>query len=112
MIDFSIDESSSTGTMILSGDVIIQSATQLREALLEGITDTATLVLNLEQVEKIDLSTVQLLCATHRALTKAGKTLLVIGTIPTTVKETLADAGYGGCMGDTDSSGLWTKDRI
>ncbi|MBF0357518.1 MAG: STAS domain-containing protein [Magnetococcales bacterium] len=111
MIDLSTDESNSTTTLILTGDVMIQSASQLRETLLEGISEATTLVINLEQVERIDLSTVQILCATHRALIKAGKSLLIEGAIPESVQETVADAGYGGCMGDTDSTGLWTKDR-
>jgi anti-anti-sigma factor len=111
MIDFSIDESSSTGTLILSGDVTVQFATVLRETLLEVISNTVKLVLNIEHVERIDLSTVQLLCATHRALKKADKDLIVIGMIPEIVKETISDSGYNDCMSNRDSSGLWSKER-
>jgi anti-anti-sigma factor len=110
MIDFSIDESSSTGTLTLSGDLTIQHASTLKETLLEGISNAQSLVINLEQVERMDLSTVQLLCAANRALQKADKNLVVAGAIPSAVKDTILESGYAGCMGDGDSSVLWTEE--
>ncbi len=111
MIDFSIDESNSTGTLVLSGDQTVQNAAILKETILEGIGNVDSLVMNLEQVERVDLSTVQVLCAAHRTLKKAGKALVLAGSVPATVTETIADAGFNGCMGDDDTSGLWTKER-
>ncbi|MBF0454717.1 MAG: STAS domain-containing protein [Magnetococcales bacterium] len=111
MIDFSIDESSSTGTLTLSGDLSIQFAATLKETLLDGISNADSMVINMEQVDRIDLSTVQLLCAAHRALKKANKKLVIAGGISKAVKETIAEAGFIGCMGDGDSSGLWTEER-
>ena len=111
MIDFSVDESSSTGTLTLSGDISIQFASALKETLLEGISKTESLVFNLEQVDRIDLSTVQLLCAAHRSLINSKKVLVVAGAIPNAIKETIAESGYTGCMGDGDTTGLWSEER-
>lgn len=65
----------------------------------------------MENVERIDLSTVQLLCATYRAVKEAGKSLVVAGAIPNTIKDTIRDAGYTGCVEGGDASGLWTEER-
>ncbi|MBF0380457.1 MAG: STAS domain-containing protein [Magnetococcales bacterium] len=110
MIDFSIDKTNSTGTMILSGDLTVQYASTFKEALLEGVFGADTLVIDFAEVERMDLSTVQLLCATHRAIKKNNKNLIIAGTVPAIVRETIADAGYASCMGDDDASGLWIKE--
>ncbi|MBF0193087.1 MAG: STAS domain-containing protein [Magnetococcales bacterium] len=110
MIDFSIDKLNSTGTMKLSGDLSVQNAATLKEALLDGLNSSETLVIDFAKVERMDLSTVQLLCATHRAINESNKNLVIAGTIPAIVKETILEAGYTSCMGDDDMSGLWTKE--
>lgn len=111
MIDFAIDESSSTGTVTLSGDITIQHAVTLKETLLEGISKTSSLVLNLEQVERVDLATIQVLCAAHRAITKKEKNLVVAGSVPANVRETIKEAGYADCMGEQDTSRLWIEEN-
>ncbi|MBF0448521.1 MAG: STAS domain-containing protein [Magnetococcales bacterium] len=111
MIDFSMDDSGSAGTLTLSGDLTIQHATTLKETLLEGVSTAETMVINMEQVERIDLSTIQLLCAAHRALKKANKKIVLAGTVPNAVRATILESGYAGCIGDGDTSGLWTEER-
>lgn len=106
MIDFTMDEGK--GLMTLSGDLNIQHAQSLRDALLEAVEKVSHLTLNLEQVSSADLSFTQILCATHRTLLAEGKTLAVAGNIPDAVRETVELTGFKGCAAKNDNTGLWT----
>ena len=66
MIDFSLDDSGTTGTLLLSGSLTIQQALPLKETLLRAVGEVNQLAINLEHVEGMDLTALQLLCAAHR----------------------------------------------
>ncbi|HIJ82862.1 MAG: anti-sigma-factor antagonist [Magnetococcales bacterium] len=108
MIDFSVNDSGDTGTLVLSGGVTIQHAVQLKETLLEGISVAKRLVVNLSDLEKADLTAVQLLCAAHRSLNDKGKSLDIEGNIADAWHSAVKDSGYTGCINTNDRSGLWT----
>ncbi|MBF0147017.1 MAG: STAS domain-containing protein [Magnetococcales bacterium] len=108
MIDLSVDNSGETCTLILSGSITIQHATQLKEALLEGISAAKRLMVNLSDLERTDLAVIQLIYAAHRSLMEKGKTLEVEGAIPEAWYATIKEAGYSGCINTNDNCGLWT----
>lgn len=110
MIDFSINESGNTGTLTLAGSVTIQHASQLKETLLEGLGAVENFVLDLREVERVDLATIQLLCAAHRRLKKNGKIMVLEGGVPGSFGEIVRESGFVKCAGKGDNSGLWTGD--
>ncbi|MBF0110918.1 MAG: STAS domain-containing protein [Magnetococcales bacterium] len=108
MIDLSVNDTGDTGTLILSGSITIQHASQLKEALLEGISAAKRLLINLGDVERADLATIQLIYAAHRSLIDKGKALEVDGPIPDAWHAAVRESGYAGCFNTNDNSGLWT----
>jgi anti-anti-sigma regulatory factor len=67
------------GTVVLSGDLTIERAAELRETLLAALKENGSIVVGLEGVTGVDLSFLQLLCATHRALFLTDKTVSIRG---------------------------------
>ena len=57
----------------------IHVAREVHSALEGAFAKGNTVVLDLEEVEQIDLTGLQLVCAAHRSSIKLGKTLLVTG---------------------------------
>lgn len=108
MIEFSLDDSGTIGTLVLSGSLAIQHALPLKYALLKAVKGVDRLVINLEQVEAIDLTALQLLCAAHRNLIKSGKKVDLDGTIPEIVNQSVRDSGFIDCTRENDTIGLWT----
>lgn len=112
MIEFSLDSANATGTLVLSGSLTIQHAQPLQSALIKAVGESnKRMVINLEQVESIDLTALQLLYATHRDLKNMGKVFDVVGVIPDIVRQTVRDAGFLGCMDDGDNIRLWTGEE-
>ena len=108
MIDFSMDDSGTNGTLLLSGSLTIQQALPLKETLLRAVGEVNQLAVNLEHVEGMDLTALQLLCAAHRDLVKRGKKVTREGTIPEIVHRIVRESGFSGCVGGDDDIGLWT----
>lgn len=107
MIDFLLDDAKSAGTLLLSGSLTIQNAIPLKEALLRAVGEVSQLTINLEQVEKLDLTALQLLCVTQRALLEQGKNVTREGSIPEVVSRIVQESGFSDCVGSGDESGLW-----
>ena len=107
MIDFTVDDTEGGAVLTLSGDITIQRAAQLKDALVNAVEKVKHLTLNLEAVTAMDLTALQLLCAMHRSLTGSGKTLAVAGVVPAAVRQVVTDSGYVGCGGVEDESELW-----
>lgn len=107
MMEFSEDDSGSSGTLTLTGPLTIQHAQPLKEIFLKAIGAVEKLVVNLEQVEEMDLTALQLFCAAHRNLMESGKTLAVEGTIPESVHKAVWESGFTACAGKDDNSTIW-----
>ena len=108
MIDFSLDDSGASGTLLLSGSLTIQQALPLKETLLRAVGEVNQLKINLEHVEGMDLTALQLLCAAHRDWIRNGKKVTREGAIPEIVHRIVRESGFSGCVGDDDDIGLWT----
>lgn len=107
MIDLSIDEKESLGTLVISGSITIQNAQDLHQALMDATAKANRLVLNLEGVDRMDLAALQLLCSAHRGIVDKGKTLTLAGNLSETVKQTITESGFVGCV-KNDKNSLWT----
>lgn len=107
MINFDMDVATSTGTLVLSGALTIAHARDLHAGLVDVVSQVGRLVVNLEQVDSVDLTSLQLLCAAHRRLVQQGKEMVVTGAVPDLVRQAVFDSGYVGCVGGNDDGGLW-----
>ncbi|MBF0213264.1 MAG: STAS domain-containing protein [Magnetococcales bacterium] len=107
MFHFSMDTARSVGTLSLTGDLTIRNAAEFKEAVANAMDQTQQLELNLSEVERIDLTTLQILCAAHRTMLKKGRTLTISGAIPPALRETMQQAGFVDCGGEKETSGLW-----
>ncbi|MBF0627434.1 MAG: STAS domain-containing protein [Magnetococcales bacterium] len=107
MFHFSMDTARSVGVLSLSGDLTIRNAAEFKEAMANAMDQSKQLELNLSEVERVDLTTIQILCAAHRSLLKKGKTLSISGNLPSALRETVQQAGFVQCGGEKETSGLW-----
>ncbi|MEO5332124.1 MAG: STAS domain-containing protein [Magnetococcus sp. YQC-5] len=112
MFHYTMDNSRSTGQLNLTGDLTIRNAINLKDALSNAMEQIQTskasqLELNFSEVERMDLTTLQTLCAAHRSLIKQGIALTLAGPLPTALRETVQQAGFVDCGGKKETSGLW-----
>jgi anti-anti-sigma factor len=97
-------------TLKASGMVTIAAAAQFKQALQEALEAGPALELDLSGLTQIDLSGLQLLCATHRSAEQAGKQFHIINKGNEVFRNSVADAGFNrhvGCVHDTSQSCLW-----
>ncbi|NGZ05179.1 MAG: STAS domain-containing protein [Magnetococcales bacterium] len=107
MFHFNMDAARSVGVLSLNGDLTIRNAAELKEAMSQAMDQSKQLELNLTEVERVDLTTLQILCSAHRTLLKNGKTLTIAGTLSPALRDAVQQAGFVQCGGDKETSGLW-----
>ena len=95
MLKTRFEQSGEAGSLVLEGDMIIDHAEELKGILLEALKSRGSLDLNLEGINHVDLFGLQVLCAAHRSVFKAGKELTLIGKRPKALRDAVVMAGYG-----------------
>jgi len=103
-------KSGNKGVVTLDGDVTLQQAEELRRILIKALVDADEVSLDMDKVEKVDLSCLQLLCSAHRSATRFTKKLAFSGRPPQVLREAVETAGFSrvtGCRLDCDKSCLW-----
>lgn len=98
MLEYSIVPPVGDGPVVLrlKGDLRIPEACQLKEALLEVIEAHSRICLDLEGVDSIDLSGLQLVCAAHRYVARSGKKLQLVDNGRAVLVRFARDAGIEG----------------
>ena len=66
MIDCAKEEREDSAVLRLSGDLMIQDAAELRSALIDVFADAGTIDVDVSSVGRMDVSCLQLLCASHK----------------------------------------------
>lgn len=98
--------------LALDGDLTIQGIAELKAQLVETLSGTDSLVLNLKDVAKVDLTFLQLLCSTHRTAHQGGKTL-ELHEVPELVDAAVTMAGFVrenmACGQECSESCLWKE---
>ncbi len=107
-------EAGREGTLSLWGDLTMACARENKDVLLEALENVDTLHLNLQDVESVDVSLIQIICAAHRECAMSGKkiTLYEPGEV---VGELLSKAGYCkqlGCPEGLKATCLWGNARV
>lgn len=98
----------------LSGDMTIQRIAALKAQVSEALAGSDKLVLKLKDVERADLTFLQLLCSAHRTAVSSGK-ILCCDEVSEAVDQAISDAGFirdnMGCGQDCTDSCLWLEDK-
>ncbi|MGN7612812.1 STAS domain-containing protein [Magnetococcales bacterium HHB-1] len=106
-MDLSLNEGEKSAILALSGDVTIQYVTDLKKIIVDNYSKVDHLKLDMANVSRIDLAGLQLLCAANRTFLRDNKTFSITGNVPEAVSQSIQETGYGDCLGDNDTSGLW-----
>jgi ABC-type transporter Mla MlaB component len=105
-------ESNSQGTLVLDGDITVNTAEELRTHLIKAMINVEELSVEFGNIGDIDLSCLQLLCSAHRSAVRMNKRVTVSGAWPDRFRKTVRDAGFErnvGCSLDSCNSCLWMK---
>jgi anti-anti-sigma regulatory factor len=104
-------EAPGTITVVLSGEMTIQNAGEIRNALMQAFSAGEGLILDMNKVSAVDLAGLQLMCAAHRTSIAEEKHFSVSGIYNEAIKSVIMDAGFprrSGCVEDIDNTCVWT----
>jgi anti-anti-sigma regulatory factor len=99
-----------TRIVVVSGDMTIQNAGEIRNLLLEAFSGGEGVCLEMDKVTGVDLAGLQLLCAAHRSAMTDKKHFSVSGMDIEALKSVVRDAGFprhSGCVRDTGKTCIW-----
>lgn len=102
-MQYTIEKSDGAEKIMLAGELSISSAEELKGVLLNALSASDQITLNLEQVTEVDLSSLQLLCSAHRTSIRMQKNLTRTGSCPGSLMTIAERAGYlrqRGCTGN------------
>ena len=94
----------------LEGNLSIERSEELRQFFLGRFKDSDPLVLNLDGVESVHVSCLQILCSAHRSFWALDRSLTLKGKIPKGFKRGLEEAGFDrerGCPLDRSQTCLF-----
>jgi len=94
MADIKINKKGKRTTLIISGTLTIEHAGEFRAALTESLEKSARLLVDIEHVTDMDLSSLQLLCSAHRTSLHLKKTMELKSDYPEALKQAVEDTGY------------------
>jgi len=94
----------------VAGSLTIGQAAQFKEALLDALSGSEGLLLDLSGVTEIDLTGLQLLCAGHQSAQAAGQGFRVDDGGNQAYLESVVNAGFRrhvGCTRDNTGTCIW-----
>ncbi len=103
-------ESADAHVMRLTGSWTIERASELKQLLLESLSNKQCVTVDLGGVAEVDLSFLQLLCSAHRTFLGHNKRFSLQDNIPEVIKAFVRNAGYAhtfGCHRAGGGSCLW-----
>lgn len=86
-------ESPENGSVLLSGELSIENAGELKQLFLQAIAETRKIIVSWDDDIQMDLSCLQILCAVQKTASMTGHTLIFQKTIPKGLAETLKTCG-------------------
>ena len=105
------NHSAGVNHIVINGEMTIQNAVEIRNALLDTFSEGNNLQLDMKGVTDVDLTGLQVICAAHISSIKIGKnfTLVINGNEP--IMKIVHDAGFlrhTGCSLDLSNTCVWT----
>jgi len=112
-MDVDITRSAETNVLKLKGSWTVKRANELKRVLLEILNSCEHMVIDLEELTDLDLSSMQLFCSAHRTSLRDGKHLALYERKSQSLKQMVREAGFVrtlGCHKDPNKNCLWTGD--
>ncbi len=78
----------------MGGALVYDHVVEIKQVLLEALASHKILEIHLGNVEKVDFSFLQLLCATEKSALNQKKSVSITGEIPESVKNAARDSGF------------------
>ncbi len=104
--DIKFDETNQRAELKLGGNLMIQDASKLKDVLSGFLSSADDCILDLDEVQLFDLSSIQLLFALHLTAKKLDKQLSLKGDCPQLFREAVESAGLSWtkwlCFGGAD----------
>jgi anti-anti-sigma factor len=91
---FEFSQSSDAMILRLEGECTMESATELKEVLLQGLDKSDKVLVNLEKVTEVDTSCLQLLCSALRTAAGQGKQVSISPNLSAQCMRFARDVGY------------------
>ncbi len=95
MLNARVEQAGGAGSLVLEGELIIDHAEELRRFFVEALESAGHLVLNIENVRKVDLFGLQVLCSAHRSARQANRELRLFGRQPEAFRNAVQQSGFG-----------------
>ncbi len=105
-----ITEAGKEGFLALAGDLTMVEVQETKKVLLEAIEKVDTLHLDLQKIESVDVSFIQLICAAHRECFLSEKEIFLKDGVRDIIDQLLERAGYSkqcGCYSAAKKGCLW-----
>jgi anti-anti-sigma regulatory factor len=102
---------STAGEYRLTGDLTLPTAPELKKLFIKAISAKGDLTFRFDKVGDVDLSFVQILCATHRAVHEKGRKITFTGNVPESFTRLLEESGLNvhvGCSLDNNAECPWS----
>lgn len=96
------------------GELTVQHAAEFKECLLDAMGKAQSVRVNLQAVEDMDVTCVQLLCSAHKTALSAGRDLVIDNEGSDLLERSIDRAGFSrsrGCAIDHNDSCLWMQRR-
>jgi len=104
-----------SGTIKIKGELTVQHACQLREAILKAMGKRRALLVHLEGLTEVDLSGLQVLCSAHRTAAAQERSIAITGKWPEALRRASEESGYtgaGSCRTSERIACLWKSGGI
>ena len=89
-----VDQSEGQFLVRLEGEVTISGAAELKSVLLDGLASGKELRVNLEQATDLDITALQLLCATEHEARGSGLKFVLSGSLQEELSAAAIEAGF------------------
>jgi anti-anti-sigma factor len=112
-MEYTVQELEDKLKLNIKGQLNIEWSEALKTALIDAINQPKPVVVDLENVSEISLSTLQLLCAAHRSSAMKNKKLSLSGRTDV-FRDIVGRAGYRrreGCKYDRNKNCIWLEEQ-
>lgn len=90
-----IEKKGDIATLTLGGNVTIEHAAEIKDLISQALFEFSKTVVCFDEIERIDLLGIQLLCAANRSFKNSNKELVISGENDSgVIKQALLEAGF------------------
>ena len=109
-MEYRIESSEEMELLVISGELTIRFASELRDVLLQAMNGGEQIIIRLENISEVDLSCLQLFCSAHRTALEFFKKLTLEVQNSEIFRERARQSGFlrnRGCSLDQGKTCLW-----